>query len=146
MAVWERQPQWNTVMTSREMELKSDLKIMTCKNCGTTIFIAKGRKWFQMKGYECYPCGASGEENFINNRNELLYDIDDDHFDNEKPSYNLVFLFWVDDLSLIDGTSGSPSSELSRDSYEFRAKIFTMIPQIVEGNFVVRKAELVVRQ
>jgi hypothetical protein len=48
MAIWERQPQWNTVMTSKEQEEKANLKAMTCNNCGTTIFIAKGRKWFQM--------------------------------------------------------------------------------------------------
>ena len=48
MAIWERQPQWNTVMTSKEQEEKANLKAMTCNNCGTTIFIAKGRKWFHM--------------------------------------------------------------------------------------------------
>jgi len=86
MAIWERQPQWNTVMTSREMEVKADLKAMTCKTCGTTIFIAKGRKWFQMpKGYECYGCGAVGTDNFVNVRDELLDEIEDDYFDYEKP-------------------------------------------------------------
>lgn len=61
------------------------------------------------------------------------------------PSYNMVFFFAVDDMALIDGTSGTPSSKLSRefffgDSDEFRDKTFKLIPQIVEGNFVVRKA------
>jgi len=61
------------------------------------------------------------------------------------PSYNLVFFFGVDDVGLIDGTSGSPSSKLTKqfffgDSDEFRDKTFKLIPQIVEGNFVVRKA------
>jgi hypothetical protein len=37
------------------------------------------------KGYTCYCCGASGEENFTNTRDELLDEIDDDYFDYEKP-------------------------------------------------------------
>lgn len=86
LAIWERQPQWNTVITSKEDEEKANLEAMTCKNCGSTIFIAKGRKWFQMpKGYTCYCCGATGEENFTNTREELLDEIDDDYFDYEKP-------------------------------------------------------------
>lgn len=86
MAIWERQPQWNTVITSKEDEEKAGLEALTCKNCGATIFIAKGRKWFQMpRGYECYVCGASGNENFENTREDLLEEIDDDYFDYEKP-------------------------------------------------------------
>mmetsp|Transcript_25299 Transcript_25299/g.31176 ORF Transcript_25299/g.31176 Transcript_25299/m.31176 type:complete len:334 (+) Transcript_25299:248-1249(+) len=86
MAIWERQPQWNTVITSKEDEEKAKLEALTCNNCGATIFIAKGRKWFQMpRGYECYCCGASGNENFENTREDLLEEIDDDYFDYEKP-------------------------------------------------------------
>jgi len=86
MAIWERQPQWNTVITSREDEVKAKLEALTCKSCGATIFIAKGRKWFQMpRGYECYCCGASGNDNFENTRDDLLEEIDDDYFDYEKP-------------------------------------------------------------
>ena len=86
MAIWERQPQWNTVITSKEDEEKANLEALTCNNCGATIFIAKGRKWFQMpRGYECYVCGASGNENFTNTREDLLEEIDDDYFDYEKP-------------------------------------------------------------
>lgn len=86
MAIWERQPQWNTVMTSKEQEEKANLKAMTCNNCGTTIFIAKGRKWFQMpKDYECYSCGASGDDAFTDIRADVLEDIEDDYFDYEKP-------------------------------------------------------------
>lgn len=59
---------------------------MTCKTCGSTIFIAKGRKWFQMpKGYTCYCCGATGEDAFTNTRGDILEEIDDDYFDYEKP-------------------------------------------------------------
>lgn len=86
MAIWERQPQWNTVITSKEDEEKANLEAMTCKECGSTIFIAKGRKWFQMpKGYTCYCCGATGEDAFTNTREDLLDEIDDDYFDYEKP-------------------------------------------------------------
>lgn len=86
MAIWERQPQWNTVITSKEDEEKAKLEAMTCKECGSTIFIAKGRKWFQMpKGYTCYCCGATGEDAFTNTREDLLDEIDDDYFDYEKP-------------------------------------------------------------
>ncbi len=59
---------------------------MTCNECGSTIFIAKGRKWFQMpSGYKCYCCGATGEDAFTNTREDLLEEIDDDYFDYEKP-------------------------------------------------------------
>lgn len=86
MAIWERQPQWNTVITSKEDEQKANLEALSCKSCGATIFIAKGRKWFQMpRGYECYCCGASGNDNFENTRDDLLEEIDDDYFDYEKP-------------------------------------------------------------
>lgn len=86
LAIWERQPQWNTVITSKEDEEKANLEAMTCNACGSTIFIAKGRKWFQMpKGYTCYCCGASGEEAFTNTRADLLEEVDDDYFDYEKP-------------------------------------------------------------
>jgi hypothetical protein len=59
--------------------------------------------------------------------------------------YHGVFYFAVDDLSTIDGTDGTPSSRLCNeflfgDSDEFRDKTFKLIPQIVQGNFIVRKA------
>jgi hypothetical protein len=61
------------------------------------------------------------------------------------PIYHGVFYFAVDDLSTIDGTDGTPSSRLCNeflfgDSDEFRDKTFKLIPQIVQGNFIVRKA------
>jgi hypothetical protein len=61
------------------------------------------------------------------------------------PMYHGVFYFAVDDLSTIDGTDGTPSSRLCNeflfgDSDEFRDKTFKLIPQIVQGNFIVRKA------
>ena len=42
--VWDRQPNWNNVITSKDQE--KDLKSFTCKNCGSTIFIAKTREFF----------------------------------------------------------------------------------------------------
>mmetsp|Transcript_36831 Transcript_36831/g.89457 ORF Transcript_36831/g.89457 Transcript_36831/m.89457 type:complete len:996 (-) Transcript_36831:568-3555(-) len=61
------------------------------------------------------------------------------------PFYHAVFYYAVDDLSTIDGTDGTGSSKLCKeflfgDSDEFRNKTFKLIPQIVEGNFIVRKA------
>jgi hypothetical protein len=86
LAIWERQPQWNTVITSKEDEEKANLEAMTCNDCGSTIFIAKGRKWFQMpKGYTCYCCGSTGEDAFSNTRKDLLEEVDDDYFEYEKP-------------------------------------------------------------
>ena len=59
---------------------------MTCKSCGSTLFIAKGRAWFQFpKDYECYCCGAKGHDNFIERREEIREESDDDYFDYEKP-------------------------------------------------------------
>jgi hypothetical protein len=61
------------------------------------------------------------------------------------PYYHAVFYYAVDDMSTIDGTDGTGSSLLCKeflfgDSDEFRDKTFKLIPQIVEGNFMVRKA------
>jgi len=61
------------------------------------------------------------------------------------PFYHGVYYYAVDDLSTIDGTSGTPSSKLCHkflfgDSDDFRDRTFKLIPQIVQGNFIVRKA------
>jgi len=61
------------------------------------------------------------------------------------PYYYGVFYFAVDDMSTIDGTDGTPSSKLCKqfffgDNDDFRDKTFKLIPQIVQGNFIVRKA------
>lgn len=61
------------------------------------------------------------------------------------PLYHMVFYYAVDDMSEIDGTSGTPTSKLCNefffgDSDEFRDKTFKLIPQIVQGNFMVRRA------
>ena len=59
--------------------------------------------------------------------------------------FHAVFYYAVDDMSTIDGSDGTPSSRLCQkfifgDSDEFRDQTFKLIPRIVEGNFLVRKA------
>lgn len=61
------------------------------------------------------------------------------------PFYHAVYYYAVDDMSTIDGSNGTPSSRLCQkflfgDSDVFRDMTFKLIPQIVEGNFMVRKA------
>ena len=57
----------------------------------------------------------------------------------------MVFYYAVDDMSLIDGSDGTPSSKLCQEFFfgkddTFRDNTFKLIPHIVEGNFMVRKA------
>jgi len=59
--------------------------------------------------------------------------------------FHAVFYYAVDDVSTIDGSDGTPSSKLCEkfifgDSDQFRDETFKLIPRIVEGNFLVRKA------
>jgi hypothetical protein len=61
------------------------------------------------------------------------------------PFYHGVFFYAIDDMSKIDGSDGTPNSMLCRNFFfgpsdEFRDKTFKLIPQIVQGNFIVRKA------
>jgi len=61
------------------------------------------------------------------------------------PFYHGLFYYAIDDMSSIDGTDGTPSSKLCQqfifgDSDDFRDRTFKLIPTIVEGNFVVKKA------
>lgn len=61
------------------------------------------------------------------------------------PFYHGVYYYAINDISTIDGTNGSPSSKLCNkfffgDSDEFRDRTFKLIPQIVQGNFIARKA------
>jgi hypothetical protein len=60
------------------------------------------------------------------------------------PFYHGVYYYAINDRSTIDGTDGTPSSRLCNrfffgDCDEFRDRTFKLIPQIVEGNFIVRK-------
>ncbi|KAL7472941.1 hypothetical protein ACHAXS_013321 [Conticribra weissflogii] len=61
------------------------------------------------------------------------------------PHYHMVFYYAVDDMSMIDGSDGTPSSKLCQQFFftkddNFRDNTFKLIPQIIEGNFMVRKA------
>jgi hypothetical protein len=88
--VWDRQPNWNNIITSKEQE--KDLKAYTCKNCGSTIFIAKTREFFfegntGFGGLGCFSCGAKGRDNFIMDRDRIIEDVGDmdDYFEYERP-------------------------------------------------------------
>jgi len=88
--VWDRQPNWNNIITSKEQE--KDLKAFTCKKCGSTIFIAKTREFFfegatGIGGLGCFSCGAKGAENFEMDRERIIEDVADvdDYFEYERP-------------------------------------------------------------
>jgi hypothetical protein len=88
--VWDRQPNWNNVITSKEQE--KDLKAFTCKTCGSTIFIAKTREFFfegatGIGGLGCFNCGAKGADNFVMDRDRIVEDVadEDDYFEYERP-------------------------------------------------------------
>jgi hypothetical protein len=88
--VWDRQPNWNNIITSKEQE--KDLKAFTCKKCGSTIFIAKTREFFfegntGIGGLGCFSCGARGKENFTMDRDRIVEDVGDmdDYFEYERP-------------------------------------------------------------
>jgi len=88
--VWDRQPNWNNIITSKEQE--KDLKAYTCKVCGSTLFIAKTREFFfegetGIGGLGCFACGAKGAENFVMDRDRIVEEVADidDYFDYERP-------------------------------------------------------------
>jgi hypothetical protein len=88
--VWDRQPNWNNVITSKDQE--ADLKAYTCKSCGSTIFIAKTREFFfegttGFGGLGCFSCGAKGKDNFVQDRDRIVEDVGDmdDYFEYERP-------------------------------------------------------------
>jgi hypothetical protein len=88
--VWDRQPNWNNIITSKEQE--KDLKAFTCKQCGSTLFIAKTREFFfegntGIGGLGCFSCGAKGKENFTMDRERIVEDVADvdDYFEYERP-------------------------------------------------------------
>ena len=72
------------VVTSPEQE--KELHAYQCKNCGSTIFIARHREWFFKGGNsECTNCGATGKDNFVDIRDDVIDEIDDDYFDYPSP-------------------------------------------------------------
>merc|ERR1711862_729910 len=79
----EKQPAWGHVITSKEQE--KVLHAWTCKECGTTMFIAKGREIrFFNRFVECYNCGARGKDSFYDRRDEIAA-TDDTDFEYENP-------------------------------------------------------------
>mmetsp|Transcript_13649 Transcript_13649/g.34314 ORF Transcript_13649/g.34314 Transcript_13649/m.34314 type:complete len:381 (+) Transcript_13649:194-1336(+) len=106
--VWDRQPNWNNIITSKEQE--KDLKAFTCKNCGSTIFIAKSREFFfegntGIGGLGCFACGAKGKDNFIMDRDRIVEDVADidDYFEYERP---LDFISAADRRKVLKETGG----------------------------------------
>jgi hypothetical protein len=88
--VWDRQPNWNNIITSKEQE--KDLKAITCKVCGSTLFIAKSREFFfegstGIGGLGCFACGVKGAENFVMDRDRIVEGVADidDYFEYERP-------------------------------------------------------------
>jgi len=76
-------PAWGHVITSKEQE--EVLHAWTCKECGTTMFIAKGREIrFFNRFVECYNCGAKGKDSFYDRRKEIV-ENDDTDFEYENP-------------------------------------------------------------
>lgn len=81
----EKQPAWGHVITSKDQE--KNLHAWTCKKCGSTMFIAKGReiRFFNpIVGIECQNCGAKGKESFYDRREEIAAE-DDTDFQYENP-------------------------------------------------------------
>lgn len=72
------------MVTSPEQE--KELHAYECKSCGATIFIARHREWFFQGGNtKCTNCGATGTDNFVDMRGDIIDSIDDDYFDYESP-------------------------------------------------------------
>ena len=106
--VWDRQPNWNNIITSREQE--KDLKAYTCKTCGSTLFIAKTREFFfeggtGIGGLGCFSCGAKGKDNFVMDRDRIVEDVADvdDYFEYERP---LDFVSRAERRKLLKKTGG----------------------------------------
>lgn len=106
--VWDRQPNWNNIITNKEQE--KDLRAFTCKNCGSTIFIAKTREFFfegdtGIGGLGCFACGAKGKDNFIMDRDRIVEDVGDmdDYFEYEQP---LDFVSRAERRKLLKQTDG----------------------------------------
>ena len=106
--VWDRQPNWNNVITSKEQE--KDLKAYTCKKCGSTLFVAKTREFFfegrtGIGGLGCFTCGAKGSDNFIMDRDRIVEDVADidDYFEYERP---LDFVSRAEKRELLKLTQG----------------------------------------
>lgn len=105
---WEKQPQWNMVVTTKEQE--DALRAYTCLNCGSSIFIARNREWYfeggtGLAGLGCYACGAKGKDNFVMDRERLKDEVgdEDDYYDFERP---LDFVTAAERRQLLKETAG----------------------------------------
>ena len=106
--VWDRQPNWNNVITSKEQE--KDLKALTCTKCGSTLFIAKSREFFfegstGIGGLGCFACGVKGKEYFVEDRERIVQNVADidDYFEYERP---LDFLSAAERRKMLKETGG----------------------------------------
>lgn len=80
----DRMPSWGHIITMKDQE--EVLHAWTCKECGTTMFIAMGREFrFFNRWVECYNCGAKGQENFFDRRADVVAKNDDKDYKYENP-------------------------------------------------------------
>lgn len=137
--VWDRQPNWNNVITSKEQE--KDLKAFTCKTCGSTLFIAKSREFFfegatGIGGLGCYSCGAKGADNFVMDRERIVEDVADidDYFEYERP---LDFISAYDRRALLKEAGGDEDKAnlilLERDSTNDPEELQAQVDSVVNG-------------
>lgn len=137
--VWDRQPNWNNVITSKEQE--KDLKAFTCKTCGSTIFIAKTREFFfegdtGIGGLGCFSCGAKGADNFVMDRDRIVEDVADidDYFEYERP---LDFISAAERRALLKEAGGDEDKAnkilVERDSSQASEESQAKADAIVNG-------------
>lgn len=137
--VWDRQPNWNNVITSKEQE--KDLKCFTCKTCGSTIFIAKTREFFfegttGIGGLGCFSCGAKGADNFVMDRDRIVEDVADidDYFEYERP---LDFISAAERRALLKQAGGDEEEAnkilIERDNTNSSEKSQDQVESIVNG-------------
>jgi len=135
--VWDRQPNWNNVITSKEQE--KDLKAFTCKTCGSTLFIAKTREFFfegttGIGGLGCFSCGVKGADNFVMDRDRIVEDVADidDYFEYEMP---LDFISAAERRALLKEAGGDEDKAnkilIERDNTKASEKSQTQVESIV---------------
>ena len=141
--VWDRQPNWNNIITSKEQE--KDLKAFTCKQCGSTLFIAKTREFFfegdtGIGGLGCFSCGAKGKENFVQDRDRIVEDVADmdDYFEYERP---LDFVSRAERRKLLKETQGDEDAA-NRLLVERESQPAAQVPESLQQSEVV-DAEIV---
>jgi hypothetical protein len=96
------------VVTNKDQD--KQLRAYTCKNCGSTLFIARNREWFfeggtGLAGLGCYSCGAKGADNFVMDRDRIVDEVgdEDDYWDFERP---LDFVSAAERKALLKQTKG----------------------------------------